>query len=460
MMNLGERVPQKVGFYVAGKWREGKHSHTLVNPTDPADVVAVAWKAETELVHEALEYAAAHAAAWPPENRRSDIAQMASRLHSKAAQMAALLSRESGRIFEETHFETRWLATQFDRVGQEARETGDGPKKGIAAVILPRYWPLAALGRVLPKLLAAGQPILLKSASSAPTLVSQAVKSLAPNCPQGFLSVLSGPVHAFGPALCESPLVTDLYVMGTEATAASFRSVRRGHRFYQDTGGVGAAIVTQDAVDDLPLLRNLCQASLESSGFAPYATRWIVGAGRLVPELIRRLRALLDDIRLGPSLSTQAALGGMPSPEATVIYERQLAQAATAGAQVWRGGIMPAGSSTDKTNLARPSLLLLRHPIPRHVPVPTGPALHVVEADDDGSAMELAMQLPGVRAVSWWGKEQADHSKLERMARSQFPRVLYVLTNRGAWHDLLEANATVWCDDTGQPGVNDPIFVS
>ena len=245
-----EDVATRVGLVIGGEVEAGgAGSYPVTNPARPAEVVFEAPATSSAQLDRAVAAARRAQAAWaalPVDERaaRVQAAAEAGVAAVEAGDLARLLTREHGKTYIESIFDTATMAgmaAAFAPVVADAlapRQVSGGSTRiewvphGVVAAILPFNWPVSVMAnKALPALLA-GNAVVVKAPPTCPATVLLVAAAMAEALPPGILSVVNGPDSDLGAALVGHP----------DVDMVSF------------TGGVGTgqAVMAAAAADDPP----------------------------------------------------------------------------------------------------------------------------------------------------------------------------------------------------------------
>jgi len=252
------------GGYIDGQWTRGDGGK-LLDVFNPAtgDVIAQVpdmGKSDVLTAVSAAERAFPAWAAKAPVERAAILRKMFELMHKNMDGLAALLTAECGKPFEESKGEITYAASFFEWFSEEAKRMyGDiipPPRAdrrmlaikqpvGVAALLTPWNFSSAMVTRKIAPALAAGCSVVVRPSANTP-LSAIAVAQLAEEAgvPKGVINLVIGHDHdALAGTLCAHPSVRKVSFTGSTR--------------------VGKLLMTQSA----PTLKKL---SLELGGNAPF----------------------------------------------------------------------------------------------------------------------------------------------------------------------------------------------
>ncbi|MQA62770.1 MAG: aldehyde dehydrogenase family protein [Actinophytocola sp.] len=288
---------------------------------------------------------------------------------------------------------------------------------GVVARIVPFNHPIFfAAGKIAAPLIA-GNTVVLKAPDQTPLSALRLGELLREVLPAGVVNVISGVGGVAGAALVSHPRVRRIAFIGSEQTGRRIQqtAAEAGVKHVTlELGGKNAMIVRPDADPD-EVAAGAVQGMnfIGSQGQSCGSTSRLLVHESLEGPVLERIRAAVEDIRLGDPLDPETQMGPLVSrPQ----YERVLAyiEAARAdGATVLTGGGPVARFSrgwyvepTVLTNVS-PAAPIAREEV-------FGPVLTVLPWREEKEAIELANSVDyGLTASIWTNDLRAAH----RLAR-------------------------------------------
>jgi succinate-semialdehyde dehydrogenase/glutarate-semialdehyde dehydrogenase len=342
-----------VQLHVAGAWREGAAGRRDV--LDPATgraagTVSLAGPRDLDDALAAAQGAFPAWAATPGHERGAILRRAAELLRERAADVAAGLGREGGKLAAEAAAEVgravdtlRWNGEEAGRVeGRVLQGLAPGALRlslptpvGVVAAFTAWNFPAVLAARKLGAALAAGCTVVLKAAEETPRTAAEVVRALADaGLPPGALSLVFGDPPRMAEHLIVAPAVRAVTFTGSTAVGRRIAALaaRGPKRCVLELGGHAPVLVAEDA--DLELaVRATLPAKLGSAGQSCVApSRFYVHASRY-PEFTERFAVAALDAPVGPVISARRR----------DALERLVADAVERGARVVCGGQRPAG---------------------------------------------------------------------------------------------------------------------
>ena len=261
-----------------------------------------------------------------PSERGRLLCKLADKLEQHTEELAALESRDNGKIISETSMQTRYIPSYYRYFGglSDKVEGGvlpiDKPNMlaftrweplGVVTAITAWNSPLMLAAWKLAPALAAGNTIVLKpSEHASATSFRFAELALEAGLPPGVLNVVSGYGHEVGQALVAHPKVVKVTFTGGEAGG---RAVYQAAAAYLkpvtlELGGKSPNIVFEDADLDSAV------AGVISGIFAASGQTCIAGSRLLLQrsiydKFLEKLLTVASAARLGDPSSTETQIG-------------------------------------------------------------------------------------------------------------------------------------------------------
>ncbi len=321
--------------FVAGTRRRSDSSATLpsLNPSDPADVVALVPEGAASDVDAAVSAAAEAFKGWrllTGVARAEHLHRFAEAVGARAEELAQAMAREVGKPITEARGEAaRGVAILRYYAGEAVREAGSViPSQlpetlqltlreplGVVGLITPWNFPVAIpLWKAAPAL-AFGNTVVLKAAEASSFVASLLAETAAAAAlPPGVFNVIFGLGPVAGEALVSHPLVRGVSFTGSAKVGARVAeiSARRNVRYQTEMGGKNAALVLADA--DLPRAGAMTIAgAMRFAGQKCTATSRVIVVRRIFDEFVGLLASQAAALPLGPVTDPAAAVGPLVS---------------------------------------------------------------------------------------------------------------------------------------------------
>jgi len=317
--------------YIGGKWVEGTHDLTVdsVNPADTRDVVARFKSASKADALKAVEAASKAAAGWaktPAPQRGRVLAKAAEIARRRRDELAALMTREQGKILAEAKGEMDKGITLVDWfAGEGMRFMGSSSPSelpgnflytmreplGVVSIITPWNFPWAIPVWKTAPALVAGNAVVLKAASSVPAMAVEIVKIYEEaGLPPGVLNLVLGEPESFGDTLIEDPRLKAVSFTGSNAVGQHVHQLcgKRGAKVTCEMGGKNPAVVWNDA--DLNLaLGGVMKGAFGSTGQRCTATSRLILGEEIYDEFMGMLLADVKKLKVGNGMDPTVTMG-------------------------------------------------------------------------------------------------------------------------------------------------------
>jgi acyl-CoA reductase-like NAD-dependent aldehyde dehydrogenase len=317
--------------HIGGKWVDGSHPGAVesVNPADTRDVVARFKNASKADALKAIDAASKAAPAWaktPAPQRGRVLAKAAEIARRRRDELAALMTREQGKILAEAKGEMDKGTTLIDwYAGEGLRYMGtSSPSElpgnflytmreplGVVSIITPWNFPWAIPAWKTAPALVAGNAVVLKAASSVPAMAVEMVKIFEEaGLPPGVLNLVLGEPESFGDTLIEDPRLKAVSFTGSNAVGQHVHQLcgKRGAKVTCEMGGKNPAVVWNDA--DLGLaLGGVMKGAFGSTGQRCTATSRLILGEKIYDEFMGLLLAEVKKIKVGNGMDPTVTMG-------------------------------------------------------------------------------------------------------------------------------------------------------
>jgi aldehyde dehydrogenase (NAD+) len=348
---------------VGGQWTATGRWLDVFDPADVRRPVARVPALTAADVTGAYDAAEAGFATWrrtPALARAKILAQAATLLRARAAEIARCVVTENGKTMTEARGEVEKAADFLEYYAGQAREAYGSlvhdarPETrtsyhrepiGVVLAVTPWNDPLLTPARKLAPALAAGNAVVLKPASETPGSGLCLARALHDaGLPAGVLNVVTGHIAEISSALLDDGRIAAVTFTGSNEVGETLRAriAPRNVRFQAELGGKNASVVLADA--DLPA----AAAAVVAAAFGQAGQRCTATSRVLVEDavygpflalLLKRVAAL----RPGPGQNPETTVGPLVSQVHQDGVLRDIAGAVKQGARVAVGGDAPTG---------------------------------------------------------------------------------------------------------------------
>lgn len=345
--------------FIRGAWVDAKSGATFesINPATE-DVLAVAAKSTQDDVAAAVAAAKAAYDKWrlTPAPRRGEILYRAAEiLKERKDDLAALMTREMGKILAETRGDVQEAIDMAYYMGGEGRRLMgytapvEMPNKfgmalrdsvGVVGLITPWNFPVAVPSwKILPALIA-GNTIVWKPGEDVPASAAMFAQVFADaGLPEGVLNVIQGYGADAGGPLVEHPDVRILSFTGSTDTglAVYSKAAALGKKVTLEMGGKNAIIVMDDANFDLAV-EAITWSAYGTTGQRCTATSRLIVQKGIKPRLVEALVEKARSIRMGDGLDPNVDMGPLVNQKAMDKVSSYMAVAKEDGVKIAVGG--------------------------------------------------------------------------------------------------------------------------
>jgi alpha-ketoglutaric semialdehyde dehydrogenase len=356
-------IPEEDGLpllstLVDGEWLAPTDPIDDISPAHPDRVVARVSRSPAAEARQAIDAAAGAATAWarrPAGERGAVLHRAATLLEERREGIGLDLAREEGKTLPEAIGETQRAADVLRFfAGQtlqpdgftypSARPTTTLSSRrvplGVVSIISPWNFPIAIPAWKIAPALAYGNAVVWKPAEIVPLTATRLVAALADaGLPAGVLNMVLGKGSAVG-----DTLVTDTRVAGVSFTGSNGvgdqilrTGAAAGRRFQLELGGKNPAVVLADADID-HAVGVVSRAAFQSAGQKCTATSRVIAERPVYEELVEKLAAAADALRVGDPVEAGVDLGPLASGGQAETVRGYYEQADKEGRRVTRRG--------------------------------------------------------------------------------------------------------------------------
>jgi aldehyde dehydrogenase (NAD+) len=346
--------------YINGKWQapEAGRRYPIRNPASPAQVLGEFPSSSGGDVDAAVAAAANAATEWaevPGPQRGSLLFRFAQLLEDSRRELGRIVTLEMGKALAEAVGEVARAAAEARfAAGEASRLEGHTfPSEragfscstvlqplGVVAAISPWNFPVVTPVRKIAPALACGNTVVFKPASLTPWSAVYIVKLLeAAGFPAGVVNLLIGSGSAIGDRLVDDERVRGITFTGSTAVGIPLyeRAARRMAKVQLELGGKNPAVVVDH--DDLEgAAREIVSAAFLCSGQRCTALSRVIVSYEQADELVERILAHVNRIRVGDGLDENTTMGPLVSQGQMEIVESYVRRGLDSGARLLAGG--------------------------------------------------------------------------------------------------------------------------
>ena len=353
----------RTGSYVNGKWYHPSGQVTRnINPADTSDLIAEFPLATAADVRAAIDAAMAAQHGWkktPGPERGRVLWRAADISRRRVDEIAQTLTREEGKILKEARGEVmkgisllEYYAGEGFRMGgktlpSESRDTFTYTIRqplGCVGLIAPWNFPWAIPVWKSAPALVAGNAVVFKPAELTPAtsaLLAEIYEEAG--LPPGVFNMIVGRGSVVGDAMVAAPELRAISFTGSNAVgnALYVKAAQRGAKVTCEMGGKNAVIVMPDA--DLDKAATAIHGgAFGSTGQRCTATSRVIAHPDIKGQLVDRLVAMAEKMKLGPGLDQSSDMGPSVDEKQWSVVMDYISVGKSEGARLLTGGTRPA----------------------------------------------------------------------------------------------------------------------
>jgi succinate-semialdehyde dehydrogenase/glutarate-semialdehyde dehydrogenase len=311
-----------------------------------------------EDVQAAIQAAADAFPAWsrtPQVERAALMRRWAALIDENEVGLAAIMSIENGKPFEEAKGEVRYANSfikWFAGIAESLHgETMESPTKGAvilslkepvgpAALITPWNFPAAMITRKVGPAFAAGCTVVIKPAHQTPfTAIALVDLALQAGIPEGVINLVTGQPAAVGEALTSSPLIRKLSFTGSTPVGRTLMAqcAPTLKRLSMELGGAAPLVVFEDADLELAVGETI-KGKFRNSGQTCVCPNRVYVQRPLYDAYVEALTTAVAALKLGDAFEPEVKVGPLIDVKGLEKVKRHVAWAEAHGSVVKTGG--------------------------------------------------------------------------------------------------------------------------
>jgi aldehyde dehydrogenase (NAD+) len=428
---------------IDGRWVDSatKASWEDQNPANRGDVLGVFPRSDHRDVDRAVDAAAAHRAdlgRLGSAERSGILQRAAAQLRTRSEELAALITRESGKLLEDARSEVAAAVEILaDLAGEALRDGGEASwdpaaarlhapaPVGVVGVVTPWSFPLALPAALTGAALAAGNAVVLKPSEETPLVATRVVEiMMEAGSPSAVLSLVHGSGEEAGAPLVRHPEVSLVAFAGFPEVVreVAIACAAEQKRMLAIAEGREALVVLEDGDPEAAL------AAAVAGTFAPLGRRRPVlhvilqgKAGRAVQE---RLAEVAQALRPGDGMLPETKVAPLINDRQVKRLQSYVRLAVKHGAKLVCGGEVYREGEGRRGFFYAPTVLTDLQPAMRGIQDEVaGPILGLLPVDGIERAVEWANRLPTGRAVTIYSRDVARALRAAGALRADTVRV-------------------------------------
>ncbi|MFQ5694355.1 MAG: CoA-acylating methylmalonate-semialdehyde dehydrogenase [Terriglobia bacterium] len=399
---------------VGGEWKLSRgRSKVLSNPATGEPQTQVPYCTREEVL-ETIEAAQATSASWrqlPPPQRARVFFRYRQLLEEHLEEVAALVTLEHGKTLDESRgsvqrgieavefacsIPTLMMGDSLENVGREVDSVSLRQPLGVCVGIPPFNFPAMVPLWMFPLAIACGNTFIFKPSDKVPrTGVRLAELLYEAGLPDGVLNVVHGAKEVVDILLQDSRVKAVSFVGSSAVAQYVYQTAAANGKRVQALGGAKNHLVVMPDSDMTQAAKAIIGAAFGCAGERCLATSVVVAVGEAATPLLRELRQVADQIKVGAGDNPDTTMGPLISPQHRERVLRYIELGEREGAVLARDGRghQPHDGSTGYFvgptifDEVRPGMRIAREEI-------FGPVLSVIRAGDLGDAIEIVNRSP------------------------------------------------------------------
>jgi aldehyde dehydrogenase len=410
---------------VIGREETSDRTIDVVSPADTRVVLGSVPDATPGQVDEAVVASETAFPEWssrPLEERQGALLAAAGAIHDMIEEYAPLLSRENGKILEESHVDLEFASgicgytagiSAETLADQQIRDTGGTTlirrrPIGPVAAITPWNFPVVLAFMKLAPALVAGNTVVLKPSENSPLVLTEVIRALQQHFPPGVLNMVTGG-DAVGEALVAHPRIRKIGFTGgidtgRKVMAAAARDIKR---VTLELGGNDPAILLDDVDLSPETMRQIVKGAFATTGQVCFGLKRIYVPTRIHDRFVEAFSAAVDEIVVGPGDDPRVTMGPLNNAQQKNLVEKIVDDARSSGATVTTLGQRLDSAAWDHGHFMMPSVVTAADPRLAIVEEEQfGPVVPVLKYDELDDVIRLVNQSQYGLAASIWTSDE------------------------------------------------------
>lgn len=344
--------------FIAGAWRNGATVVENLNPSDLSDVIGQFAQGTAADVDDAITAARSAQPKWWAagiQKRHDALMAIGTELMARAAEIAALLSREEGKplvegkgeVYRAGQFFT-WFAGEALRLqGDQAESVRPGIEievrrepVGVVALVTPWNFPVATPAWKIAPALAYGNAVVWKPANLTPaSAVALAEIISRADMPAGTFNLVMGPGRDVGDRMVSHAGVDAVSFTGSVEVGRGIaaRVLENRAKLQMEMGSKNPMLIMDDCDVDLAVV-HAANAAFGGTGQKCTAASRLIVHSKVLEPFTERLVKVAEALRVGHALAEGTQIGPVVSEGQLLTNLDWVARGRDEGAELLTGG--------------------------------------------------------------------------------------------------------------------------
>jgi len=407
-----DRHKRRFGVFIDGHFREplSKKYEATTDPSTGEPICEVAL-ASPEDIHAAVAAAKAASPGWKGlsgHQRARYLYAIARHVQKHSRRLAVLETMDNGKpIRESRDIDVPLVARHFYYHAGWAqlldREFPEHEACGVVGQIIPWNFPILMMAWKIAPAIAAGNTVVLKPAQYTP-LSALAFAEICEEVglPKGVVNIVTGSGSKLGTPLLEHPDVDKVAFTGSTEVGRTIRkqTANSSKKLSLELGGKSPFVIFEDADID-SAVEGLVDGIWFNQGQVCCAGSRALIQESIAEPLLRKLRARMENLRVGPPLDKAIDIGAIVSKVQLDRIQELVDIGCKEGAECWQ----PSYNLPDKGYFFKPTVLTNVHPASVVAQEEIfGPVLAAMTFRTPAEAVELANNTIYGLASSVWSE--------------------------------------------------------
>ncbi len=342
------RIAERYDHFIGGRWTPsaGGATFATVNPATEERLAQVAVGTAEDVDRAVAAARDAYERYWRPmrpAERAKYVFRIARAITERSRELAVLETKDGGKPIKESRdFDVVQAAAHFfyyagwaDKLRYAVHGGGTPAPLGVVGSIVPWNFPLMMAAWKIAPALACGNTVVLKPAETTPlSALLLAEIAQEADLPPGVLNVVTGDGRT-GAALVAHPGVDKIAFTGSTEVGKGIQRSLAGSRkrLTLELGGKAANIVFADAALD-QAVEGVVNGIYFNQGHVCCAGSRLLVQESVHDEVVERLRARIETLRLGDPLDKNTDIGAINSAAQQAKIEDLVRSGVAEGAQL------------------------------------------------------------------------------------------------------------------------------